>query len=91
MVDDIIMIIDCTDTEVERIEHLFQTTDPSKPVTFKHSTQSADYLDVTVFKGPQFTLSLLANSTASSTPNPLRRPYTSRDSHTTQTPLSSPS
>ena len=56
MIDDIIMIIDCTDTEVERIEHLFQTTDPSKPVTFKHSTQSADYLDVTVFKGPQFTL-----------------------------------
>jgi hypothetical protein len=56
MIDDIIMIIDCTDTEVERIEHLFQTTDPSKPVTFKHSTQTADYLDVTVFKGPQFTL-----------------------------------
>jgi hypothetical protein len=25
-------------------------------VTFKHSTQTADYLDVTVFKGPQFTL-----------------------------------
>jgi hypothetical protein len=56
MIDDIIMIIDCTDTEVERIEHLFQTTDPSKPVTFKHSTQSADYLDVTLFKGPQFLL-----------------------------------
>ena len=56
MIDDIIMIIDCTDAEVDRIEHLFQTTDPSKPVTFKHSTQSADYLDITVFKGPQFTL-----------------------------------
>ena len=56
MIDDIIMIIDCTDTEVERIEHLFQTTDPSKPVTFKHSTQSANYLDVTLFKGPQFLL-----------------------------------
>ena len=52
MIGDLIMIIDCTDTEVERIEHLFQTTDPNKPVTFKHSTQSADYLDVTVFKGP---------------------------------------
>ena len=54
MIDDIIIVIDCTNTEVDRIEHLFQTTDPNKPVTFKHSTQLADYLDITVYKGPQF-------------------------------------
>ena len=56
MIDDSIMVIDCTDTKVERIEHLFQTTDPGKPVTFKHSTRSADYLVIPMFKGPQFTL-----------------------------------
>lgn len=56
MIDDTIIIIDCADTEFKRIDQMFQPTDIGKQATFKQSTQSADYLDVAVFKGPQFTL-----------------------------------
>lgn len=53
-IDDILMIIDCTDHEASIISREFEAADPSKPIKATVSSQSVDYLDVTLFKGPGF-------------------------------------
>ena len=56
MVDDCLLVVDCTLPLVHQMIHLFQTADPNKSVTYTISNKSADFLDVTLYKGPQFTL-----------------------------------
>jgi hypothetical protein len=54
MIDDILMITDCTDDQLETVKSQFETLDPSKPITFTVSDYSVDFLDVTLSKGPGF-------------------------------------
>ena len=56
MKDDVLMILDCTERQLDIVIEHFQTADPNKPVTVEVSRQSVDFLDVTLYKGPQFTL-----------------------------------
>ena len=56
MKDDVLMILDCTDKQLDTVIEQFQTADPNKPVTVEVSRQSVDFLDVTLYKGPQFIL-----------------------------------
>jgi len=49
-IDDIFMVINCTDTELtELIEHM-NSQNPSIQFTHKHSKQEIMFLDVTVYK-----------------------------------------
>ena len=56
MKDDVLMILDCTDKQLDTVIEQFHTADPNKPVTVEVSRQSVDFLDVTLYKGPQFIL-----------------------------------
>ena len=53
-IDDIFMVIDCTDCEACTISEESESADPNKPIKATVSSQTVDYLDVTIFKGPGF-------------------------------------
>ena len=56
MIDDCIMILDCTDSELEFILKQFKEADPTEPVSVEVSSKTIDFLDVTLYKGHQFKL-----------------------------------
>jgi hypothetical protein len=56
MKDDVLMLLDCTDEQLDTVIEQFQTADPHKAVTVEISRQSVDFLDATLYKGPQFIL-----------------------------------